>query len=126
VFPHIAGPELDTLAERAERLSFSAGEVIIAEGEAADRFYVIEEGEVAVSRQSSEGDEIELATLGPGQFFGEVGLLAETRRTATVRAIDDVKLLGLSWQEFKATLEESDSTERGFSEIVQERLAQTS
>jgi CRP-like cAMP-binding protein len=43
-----------------------------------------------------------------------------------VRAIDDVKLLGLSWQEFKATLEESDSTERGFSEIVQERLAQTS
>jgi CRP-like cAMP-binding protein len=100
--------------------------VIIAEGDAADRFYVIEEGEVAVSRQSSEGDEIELATLGPGQFFGEVGLLAETRRTATVRAIDDVKLLGLSWQEFKATLEESDSTERGFSEIVQERLAQTS
>jgi hypothetical protein len=46
-------------------VSFSAGEVIIAEGDAADRFYVIEEGEVAVSRQSPEGDEIELATLGP-------------------------------------------------------------
>jgi CRP-like cAMP-binding protein len=43
-----------------------------------------------------------------------------------VRAIGDVKLLGLSWQEFKETLEESDSTERGFSEIVQERLAPTS
>jgi alkyl hydroperoxide reductase subunit AhpC len=126
VFPDIAGPQLDALAERAERLSFSAGEVLIAEGDAADRFYVIEEGEVAVSRQSPEGDEIELATLGPGQFFGEVGLLAETRRTATVRAIGDVKLLALSWQEFKETLEESDSTERGFSEIVQERIASTS
>jgi putative ABC transport system ATP-binding protein len=107
-------------------VSFSAGEVIIAEGDSADRFYVIEEGEVAVSRQSPEGDEIELATLGPGQFFGEVGLLAETRRTATVRAIGDVKLLALSWQEFKETLEESDRAERGFSEIVQERLAPTS
>jgi CRP-like cAMP-binding protein len=87
---------------------------------------VIEEGEVAVSRQSPEGDKIELATLGPGQFFGEVGLLAETRRTATVRAIGDVKLLALSWQEFQETLEESDSSERGFAEIVQERLAPTS
>jgi CRP-like cAMP-binding protein len=43
-----------------------------------------------------------------------------------VRAIGDVKLLALSWQEFKETLEESDSTERGFSEIMQERLASTS
>jgi peroxiredoxin (alkyl hydroperoxide reductase subunit C) len=126
VFPDLAGPELDALAERAERLSFAADEEIIAQGDAADRFYVIEEGEVAVSRQSPEGEQIELATLGPGQFFGEVGLLAETRRTATVRAIGDVKLLALSWQEFKETLEESDSAERGFSEIAQERLAHTS
>jgi len=43
-----------------------------------------------------------------------------------VRAIGDVKLLALSWQEFQETLEESDSTERRFSEIVQDRLAPTS
>jgi CRP-like cAMP-binding protein len=65
----------------------------------------------------------ELAVLGPGQFFGEVGLLAETRRTATVRASNSVDLLALSWQEFQDTLEQSDETKREFSEIVQERLA---
>jgi CRP-like cAMP-binding protein len=59
--------------------------VIIAEGDAADRFYVIEEGEVAVSRQSSEGDEIELATLGPGQFFGEDSDRACHRRRQAAR-----------------------------------------
>jgi alkyl hydroperoxide reductase subunit AhpC len=123
VFPNLAGPELDSLAERAEKVSVGAGETIIAEGEPADRFYVIARGEVSISRRSPEGDEIELATLGPGQFFGEVGILAETRRTATVRGIGDVEVLALSWQEFQEALERSDRTNRDFSEIVQERLA---
>ena len=83
---------------------------------------MITKGEVAVTRRTPEGEEIELATLSPGQFFGEVGILAETRRTATVRAIGDVELLALSWQEFQQILERSDPTNRDFSEIVQERL----
>ena len=123
VFPDLAGPALGALAEHAEKLSYHDGETIIAEGDAAERFYVIAQGEVAVTRHTPEGEQIELAMLGPGQFFGEVGLLAETRRTATVRAVGEVELLALSWQEFQETLEQSDDTQRGFSEIVQERLA---
>jgi alkyl hydroperoxide reductase subunit AhpC len=123
VFPDLAGPELESLAEAAEKVSARAGETIIAEGDAADRFYVIARGEVVVSRRTPEGEEIQLATLGPGQFFGEVGLLAETRRTATVRATGDVELLALSWREFQEALERSDRAKRDFSEIVQERLA---
>ena len=123
VFPDLAGPDLDSLAERAEKVSFDAGDTIIAEGDPADRFYVIARGEVSITRRSSDGDEIELGTLGPGQFFGEVGILAETRRTATVRALSDVELLALSWDEFRESLEQSDRAEREFSEIVQERLA---
>ena len=95
VFPDLVGPELDSLEEQAERVSFAAGDMIVAEGDLADRFYVIAQGEVAISRRTPEGDEVKLATLGRGQFFGEVGILAETRRTATVRAVDDVELLGL-------------------------------
>jgi lipoyl-dependent peroxiredoxin subunit C len=123
-FPRLAGPGLDALTERAEKVTVGAGETIVAEGDPADRFYVIAGGEVTVKRRSPEGDEIELATLGPGQFFGEVGILAETRRTATVRALDDVELLALSWEEFQNALEQSDETGRDFSEIVQERFAQ--
>jgi peroxiredoxin 2/4 len=125
VFPNLAGPELESLGQQAEKLSYHDGEVIVAEGDTAERFFVIARGEVAVTRRTPEGEQIELTTLGPGQFFGEVGLLAETRRTATVRAIGDVELLALSWQEFQETLERSDEAERDFSEIVQERLAAT-
>jgi alkyl hydroperoxide reductase subunit AhpC len=123
VFPDLAGPALESLAEHAEKLWYSDGVSIVAEGDDANRFYVIAKGEVAVTRRTAEGEDIELATLGPGQFFGEVGLLAETRRTATVRAIGDVELLALSWQEFQQTLERSDRLNREFSEIVHERLA---
>jgi CRP-like cAMP-binding protein len=125
VFPDLAGPALESLAEQAEKLTFAEGDTIVAEGDSADRFFVIAQGEVAVTRRTPEGEEIELATHGPGQFFGEIGLLAETRRTATVRAIGDVELLVLSWQEFQEALERSDRAERDFSEIVQERLAAT-
>jgi alkyl hydroperoxide reductase subunit AhpC len=123
VFPSLVGPALESLTEHAEKLWYSDGVPIVVEGDDANRFYVIAKGEVAVTRRTSEGEEIELATLSPGQFFGEVGILAETRRTATVRAIGDVELLALSWQEFQQTLERSDRTNREFSEIVQERLA---
>ena len=125
VFPDLIGPELDSLEERAERVSFAPGETIVAEGDPADRFFVIAQGEVAVSRRGSEGKEVSLARLGRGQFFGEVGILAETRRTATVRAVDDVELLALSWQEFQETLERSDRADRNFSEIAKERIAFT-
>ncbi len=123
VFPDLVGPVLDALGERATRVSFAAGEVIVAEGDPADRFYIITRGEVAISRRSAEGDEVKLAKLGRGQFFGEVGILAETRRTATVRAVGDVELTALTWQEFLETLERSDRAERDFSEIAKERIA---
>jgi alkyl hydroperoxide reductase subunit AhpC len=124
VFPHVADPALDALADAAEKVSYGPGEAIVEEGDVADRFYVIAGGEVAVTRRPPEGDEVELATLGRGQFFGEVGILAETRRTATVRAVDDVELLSLDWTTFQSALEESDPTRRDFAEIVKERTAQ--
>jgi alkyl hydroperoxide reductase subunit AhpC len=125
VFPQLAGPELKSLGAHAETLSFAAGDIIVAEGDPADRFYVIARGEVAISRRSPDGEEIKLASLGRGQFFGEVGILAETRRTATVCAVGEVVVLALTWQKFQELLERSDRAERDFAEIAKERLAFT-
>jgi peroxiredoxin 2/4 len=126
VFPQVTDPALDALADAAENVLVAPGEAIVEEGDVADRFYVIAAGEVTVTRRTSEGEEVELATLGPGQFFGEVGILAETRRTATVRAVDHVELLSLDWSTFQSALEESDPARRDFSEIVKERAARVS
>jgi peroxiredoxin (alkyl hydroperoxide reductase subunit C) len=126
VFPDLVGTELASLGDRGERVTFAPGDTIVAEGEIADRFYVIAGGEVSISRRGPEGKEVKLATLGKGQFFGEVGILAETRGTATVRAVDDVELFGLSWQIFQETLERSDHADRDFAAIAKDRIAVTS
>jgi peroxiredoxin 2/4 len=123
VFPDLVGPHLDALGRRAERLSFAAGDTIVAEGDLADRFFVVAGGEVEISRRGAEGEEVKLAKLGRGQFFGEIGILAETHRTATVRAVGEVELVALTWREFQETLERSDRAERDFAEIAKERIA---
>ena len=122
VFPDLVGPQLSSLSEEAERMSFAEGDTIIAEGDPADRFYVITRGEVAISRRTPEGEEMKLAALGRGQFFGEVGILAETRRTATVRAVGEVEVLALTFKLFQETLEQSDRANRDFAEIVKDRM----
>ena len=85
VFPH-RGPRLDSLAEEADTISLRAGQTIIEEGDAAERFYVIVSGDVGITRRWTDGrGRCSSPRSGAGQFFGEVGILAETRRTATVR-----------------------------------------
>jgi CRP-like cAMP-binding protein len=64
-------------------LVFGAGTELIRQGDAADAFYVIESGEVQVLRETESGEREALATLGPGDVFGELGLLRRQRRNAT-------------------------------------------
>ena len=81
-------------------MRFGAGEVIVGEGDPGSRFYVITEGEVEVVCRTDNGGEEPLARLGPGQFFGEIALLHDTRRNATVRAASDTKVLSIAQQDF--------------------------
>lgn len=75
-------------AEDPELVNFTAGEVIVQEGAPADSIYWIETGRVEVVREDSDGEEIVLADLGPGHYFGELASLLGTGRTATVRAAE--------------------------------------
>ena len=72
--------------EEPDLLNFSMGEVIVDEGAPADAIYWIESGQVEVLKTSSDGDDVVLAELGPGRYFGELASLLGTGRTATVRA----------------------------------------
>ncbi len=85
-------------------MRFSAGEVIIREGEIASRFYVITSGEVEVV-QEAEGPEKPVRRLGPGQYFGELALLHNVRRTATVRALTDAAVIAIARQDFSTLVE---------------------
>ncbi len=88
-------PAVEHLARRLEPVAVPAGSVVFAQGDVGDRYYVIESGEAVVL-----GDGRTLATLGPGEGFGEIALLRSTRRTATVRAVTDLRLRALRSDHF--------------------------
>lgn len=76
-----------------------AGRLIFKEGEEGDQMYVIQEGRVKVSRFLA-GKEQVLAVLGKGDFFGEMAIVTRERRTATVTALDPVRLLAFNREGF--------------------------
>ena len=85
-------------------MRFGAGEAIVREGDMSGRFYIITSGEVEVVQQV-DGKERQIRRLGPGDHFGEIALLGNRRRTATVRTVTDTSVLSLARQDFAALVE---------------------
>ena len=125
VFPRLAESALSDATKDLLTVRYSCGDIIIRQGDRADRFYIVAEGEVAVVHIKDSGEEVELATLGPGEMFGEIGILLEVCRTADVRANTNVSLLALGWDDFKALLDSSETTARDFTRIVEQRRLAT-
>lgn len=92
-------PTVDHLALQLQERLVPAGGVVIREGEAGDRFYAIDSGRMVVT---AGGEHV--ADLLPGGFFGEIALLKDVPRTATVTAVEDTRLLSLEREEFLAAM----------------------
>ena len=122
--PRLSREVLVKMTQELQTVTFSAGEIVFEQGSAADRFYIIESGEVQVICRNEGREQNILATLQSGDFFGEIGLLTEARRMAAVRAKTDLKLLTLDFETFKKVVVDSQETTMDFAEIVRERLAQ--
>src|SRR5579872_6224601 len=78
-----------------EPVAYSLGDVIVREGEHADAFYLLVSGSARVVKQGTSGDEVALNVLHAGDSFGEMALLEDTTRTATVRASGRLEALRL-------------------------------
>ncbi|MEY2516240.1 MAG: family transcriptional regulator, cyclic receptor protein [bacterium] len=96
VFASLDEQTLLRIAIFASEVSHPAGRELVRQGDYAREFMAIEEGEVEILR---DGERI--ATLGPGDFFGEIGVLEKTRRTATVVATTPVRLVLLTHWDLK-------------------------
>jgi CRP-like cAMP-binding protein len=89
-FAVLSPPVLESLARGLREVTVPAGAAVITEGEAGEAFYVIESGTVAVTQEGRH-----LRDEGPGEYFGEIALLHEIPRTATVTATTDLVLRAL-------------------------------
>ncbi len=105
----LAEEDLHTLAEAAVPLSLSAGAIICQEGEPGNAVFVVVDGEVEVLKHMDDGTERHLHYTGPGEFFGEMAILEESARTATVRANKPSTILRIDREPFLTVLGRSPS-----------------
>jgi MFS family permease len=117
IFRPLPMPAIDSLALHLDDVHVAAGHDIVQQGDHGDSFYVIAEGEADVI-----GDGRVIRTLDCGDGFGEIALLQDTLRTATVRARTPLRLYGLDHRHFRSTVGGYGSSERTADAVIRERL----
>jgi CRP/FNR family transcriptional regulator, cyclic AMP receptor protein len=119
LFSGLDSRDLRDIATTMKERRFSAGDVIAQEGQTGVGFFVIEEGEARV-----EVDGEEVRRLGAGDYLGEIALIAEAPRTATVTAETDLVALGLTSWEFRPIVETNASIAWKLLETLAKRAAE--
>ena len=100
IFQGLDNRELERIAGSMKQRTFRAGDTVTTEGQSGVGFFVIEDGE---ARVTIHGDE--RRRLGPGDYFGEVALLTDRPRTATITAESDLRCYGMTSWDFKPLVE---------------------
>jgi CRP/FNR family transcriptional regulator, cyclic AMP receptor protein len=95
VFSALEPRDLEQIAQLAVPRSFAPGERVFSEGDESDTCYVVRKGLARAVRSHGDGRTITLATFGPGDFFGELAMFEDERRSATVEAIEPTNVIGV-------------------------------
>ena len=118
LFSACSNRELDRIASLADEIDVPKGRVLIREGEPGREFFVVVDGRA----RATVGDRTRVGKLGPGSSFGEMSLLDQGLRSATVTAQTDMHLLVIGSRQFSALIKEVPSVARKILRAMAERL----
>ncbi len=118
LFQGLSKKELDLLSRSMDEIELPEGRELASEGTFAYEFFIIENGNASVTRGGEQVSE-----LGPGDFFGEIGLLEAERRTATVTTTSPMQAIVMTGYEFRAMERDQPQVARQVRQKIEERLA---
>ncbi len=121
VFRDLPEQEAENVAAQMQTVEAASGDVIVRQGAPADKFFIIVDGEVEVVRED-DGETRTVATLKRGQFFGEIAILRDMPRMATVKAVAPTTLFAMERQSFQGLVAQSMGTTQDFDRVIQKRL----
>jgi len=107
LFASFSEEPLRLLATVVTRRSVARGTMIMAAGDPTDSLYIVLSGRLKVMMSDADGKEVILTIIGPGEFFGEMGLIDDAPRSASVVAIEPCELLAITRRDFKKCLAEN-------------------
>src|SRR5262245_25553465 len=122
LFASFPDEQLRMLVTVVTRRSAPRASVIMAAGDQIDSLYIVISGRLKVMMGDSDGKEVILSLLGPGEFFGEMGLIDESPRSASVVAIEPCELLAISKRDFHRCLQENFEMSRAVMKGLVRRL----
>jgi len=125
-FPSLTERQLIRVTRNLEPQKYAPGSMIIQEGAPPDNFYIITKGQIEVLVQASNGQELVVARMGSGQYFGEIELLRGGANIATIRAAPDtgVEVAALDRETFTRLIAESEPTKEEIVHVSQERIVE--
>jgi uncharacterized protein YhbP (UPF0306 family) len=121
VFMDLPVEDVEHIEAELRRQTVGADEVIARQGAPADKLLIVVDGELEVVREA-DGRSETVATLGPGDLFGEIAVLLDRPRSATVRAMKPSTLLTIERDDFRDLIAQSLGTTRHFDQMIQARL----
>ena len=124
LFAELANDDLESLCQIVREYHLPEGDVLFEEGDSGDIAYIIRSGEVDIVK-ISQNREILLAKRGPGEVFGEIALVFDSPRTATVRARTETELVGIGREDLRKLLQISPSAAASMFDIVLSRWQNT-
>ena len=116
---------LEDLASRMTLEKVPDGTAVVSQGEVGNRLYIVKDGEAEVVARGDDGQEKELATLSKNDYFGEIALLKDVPRTATVRAKGALELYSLDREDFQNLLERSEKLKSAMTGTSDARYVET-
>ena len=122
LFSGLDESELERLSRVAGRRRVGRGEQVVRAGEGADMLLILLAGRAKVTNFDEEGREVILAWLGPGECFGEMGLIDGSPRSASVIAVENCELVVLGKNEFQRCMQENFQVAQKLMQILVRRL----
>lgn len=124
VFPEISAAELAELVSKSEQKQFNKGEVLFQEGDPADALYIILKGSVKVSKRNFAGVNVAQTYLSAGNYVGEMALLSNSTRSATVSAAVRCETLKISKEQFDLLLKNNPKTAETMELVSRQRMVE--
>ncbi|HPC37692.1 MAG TPA: cyclic nucleotide-binding domain-containing protein [Exilispira sp.] len=125
LFSQLKEKDLKSISSLVKEREYKKGEIIVKQGDDGIGLFIIKKGKVKVSKTLANGKVIDIAVHADGEYFGELSMLDNKPRTATVSALEDTTTLIMSYWEFKALLESNPEIALSIIPVLVERFRET-
>jgi len=123
LFTNLSPHEIGSVIDHMDRVNYAPGDTLIQQGDTGEWFFIVQEGKVRATRRKWFFITEEISVLGPKDFFGELALLSDSARTATLTAVEKTACFTMYKKQFRQLVEACPGFHQEIERLVDQRRA---